>query len=521
MEKPSWFRTLVKPLPPDKRKDVIDEVTPSASPGFDFFLLVVLSCSIATLGLITDSPAVIIGAMLVAPLMSPIIGIGLASVTGNAILLRNATSALLRGALLAIALAALMTLINNQLPFFSIQELPKEVLARTRPTPIDLVIALAGGIAAAYAMTQPNISAALPGVAIATALMPPLCTVGIGIALGRWDVAGGATLLFITNTVTIAFAAVSVFFLRGFSSNFQIKNHQIPRSLVLAALLTALLLVPLSYFSLKFFSEASENRLINTVVADEVRSLGGAELVELNVNRNGFGLDMVVTVRTGSSLRYEQVVKLQKAIVDGIHMPVSLKVSQVIAENLDPLIPPTRTFTPTLTSTSTLGPSPTATHTSTPTLTTSPTVTNTATSTLTPIPSPTSTSTPAPSFTPTPSEGEIIRFSLPDQRIYQRPGGPIIGYLYAGQKVTILYGREINNGLTWVEIRDAEGRLGWIPEVFIQILLPTSTLTISPTTTVVPLTPSPSLLPSLTATPTLITLTPTHSVGLIGVFCLA
>jgi hypothetical protein len=93
-------------------------------------------------------------------------------------------------------------------------------------------------------------------------------------------------------------------------------------------------------------------------------------------------LDMVVTVRTGSSLRYEQVVKLQKAIVDGIHMPVSLKVSQVIAENLDPLIPPTRTFTPTLTSTSTLGPSPTATHTSTPTLTTSPTVTNTATSTL-------------------------------------------------------------------------------------------------------------------------------------------
>ena len=146
MEKPSWFRKIIKSLPPDKRKDVIDEVTPSASPGFDFFLLVVLSCSIATLGLITDSPAVIIGAMLVAPLMSPIIGIGLASITGNTTLLRNAISALLRGALLAIALATLMTLVNNQLPFFSIQELPKEVLARTRPTPIDLVIAMAGGV---------------------------------------------------------------------------------------------------------------------------------------------------------------------------------------------------------------------------------------------------------------------------------------------------------------------------------------------------------------------------------------
>ncbi len=256
------------------RKGIIEEITPAASPGFDFFLLVVLSCSIATLGLITNSPAVIIGAMLVAPLMSPIIGIGLASITGNTTLFRNAFSALLRGALLAVALATLMTLVNNLLPFFSIQELPQEILARTRPTPIDLVIALAGGVAAAYALTEPNLSAALPGVAIATALMPPLCTIGIGIALNRWDVAGGATLLFITNTITIAFASVLVFFLRGFSSSFHIQNHKIPRSLVVAALLTALLLVPLSYFSFKFFKEASENRLINTVVAEQVRKPG-------------------------------------------------------------------------------------------------------------------------------------------------------------------------------------------------------------------------------------------------------
>jgi uncharacterized hydrophobic protein (TIGR00271 family) len=490
MEKPTWFRTLIKPLSPDKRKDVIDEVTPSASPGFDFFLLVVLSCSIATLGLITDSPAVIIGAMLVAPLMSPIIGIGLASMTGNATLLRNAISALLRGALLAIALATLVTLLNNQLPFFSIQELPKEVLARTRPTPIDLVIALAGGVAAAYALTQPNLSAALPGVAIATALMPPLCTVGIGIALGRWDVAGGATLLFITNTVTIAFASVLVFFLRGFSSDLRIKNHRIPRSLVLAALLTVLLLIPLSYFSLKFFKEASENRLINAVVAEEVSSLGGAELVEIKVNRNGDSLDLLITIRTGSSLRYEQVVSLQKAIVEGIHQPVSLKVSQVIAENLDPLIPPTRTFTPTPTQTSTPGPSPTATNTSTPTMTASPTFTVTFTRTSTSLPTATATST------NNPSEGVVVRFVLPGLKIYQRPGGPVIGSLIPGQKITILYGKEIYGGLIWVEIQDSDGRIGWAPAVFIQQLLPTSTPTSPATSTLVPSTSTLSLSPT-------------------------
>jgi uncharacterized hydrophobic protein (TIGR00271 family) len=486
MDEPSRFRTLVKPLSPDLRKAVVDEVTPAASPGFDFFLLVVLSCSIATLGLITDSPAVIIGAMLVAPLMSPLIGIGLASITGNTTLLRNAVSALLRGAILAVALATLMTLVNNQLPFFSIQELPKEVLSRTRPTPIDLIIALAGGVAAAYARTQPNISAALPGVAIATALMPPLCTIGIGIALGRWDIAGGATLLFITNAVTIAFAAVLVFFLRGFSSNFRIRNHKIPRSLTLAALLTVLLLVPLSYFSLKFFREATANRLINSVVENEVRNLAGAELVELDVNRNGSSLAMVITIRTGSALHYEQVVELQKAIVAGIHQPVSLKISQVIAENLDPLIPPTATRTASPTLTSTPGPSPTATRTPTPTQTQTPSPTASATVTITPTTTWTPLPTSTPTATPTPASGEIVRYVLPDFKIYQRPGGPIIGNLLPGQKVTILYGVEIYNGLVWIEIQDEDSRIGWIPEVFIHILLPTPTQAPSPTPTQTP-----------------------------------
>jgi uncharacterized hydrophobic protein (TIGR00271 family) len=481
MEKPSWFRMLIKPLPPDKRKEVIDVITPAASPGFDFFLLVVLSCSIATLGLITDSPAVIIGAMVVAPLMSPIIGIGLASITGNTKLIRNALSGLLRGALLAVVLAALMTLLNNQLPFFSIQELPKEVMARIRPTPIDLVIALAGGVAAAYAMTQPNISAALPGVAIATALMPPLCTIGIGIALERWDVAGGAILLFITNAVTIAFASVLVFFLRGFSTNLEIKNHRIPRSLILAALLTILLLVPLSYFSVKFFREASDNRLINSVVAEEVRKLDGAELIELKIDRTDAGLDMVITIRTGMALRYEQVVGLQKAIVDGIGQSVSLKISQVLAENLDPMIPPTPTSTLTRTLTTTPGPSPTPTDTPPPTST--------------PLPSATRTET------PTPAMGEIVKFSLPDPKIYQTPGGPVIGNLLSGQKIIVLYSTQMYNGLLWIEIQDSDGRVGWIPQVYLHLILPSPTPTNSPTITVRVQLPSATI-EQLAVTPT-------------------
>jgi len=447
---------LIHPLSVDERKEVIAEIAPSASPGFDFFLLVVLSCSIATLGLVTNSPAVIIGAMLLAPLMSPIIGIGLASIIGDDKLLKSSASALLKGAGLAILLSFLMTLVNRFLPFVALQELSAEVLARIRPTPIDLVIALAGGLAAAYAMTRPNLSAALPGVAIATALMPPLCTVGIGIALNRWDVAGGASLLFITNAVTIAFASALVFFLRGFSAEVRRAGQRLPRSLVLSAILVAILLVPLSYYSVKFFREAAENRLIHSIVAQEVEKLGNAQFVDLKVIHRDDSLDMVITIRTNVAHDYNDVVALQKAIVDGINRPVSLKVDQVIAEQLDPLIPPTPTMTPLPTFTQTPGPSPTATA--------SPTVTPTATPTMTSTP----TMTPTPTLTPTPAMAEVVRTAMPALQLYQSPGGPVIGPLLPGQSLTVLYGRREYDGLVWVEVLDSDGRIGWIPEVYLK-----------------------------------------------------
>lgn len=435
------------PLNATEKIEVTQDVRQSATSGFDFFLLVVLSCSIATLGLITDSPAVIIGAMLVAPLMSPIIGIGLSSITGDSFLARNSAVALFRGAILAILLSSLMTLINAKLPFVVLQDLPSEVLARTHPSPIDLVIALAGGLAAAYALTRPNISAALPGVAIATALMPPLCTVGIGIALLNWDVAGGALLLFITNAITIAFAAALVFFLRGFSPDTHLVDQQLPRTLVISALITLTLLVPLTYYSVQFFQQANENRLINEVVNREVSRVD-AELVEMDLSRAGSNLDMVITVSTSKALRYEQVIALQKAIVDGLQLPISLKVNQIFTERLDPLIPPTLTSTPTITP---LGPTPTATMSPSPT------------------PSPTATVTLTPTATATPGLVQFFNTSLVRLQLYQSPNGPVIGQIRSGQVLTLLYGREELGGLIWVEVMDIEGRVGWVPEIYLRV----------------------------------------------------
>lgn len=450
------FRKIVKPVTLERRAEVQVQLRDSCTPDFDFFLLVVLSAVIATLGLLTNSAAVIIGAMLVAPLMSPIIGIGLASLTGDARLFRDAGVALGRGALFAILMAVLLAWSNRYLPFVTLQELPGEIMSRTRPSPIDLTIALAGGMAAAFALALPSISAALPGVAIATALMPPLCTVGIGIALGRWDVAGGALLLFLTNAVTIAFAAMLVFFALGFATKRE-AGRRAPRALLVSAGFTLVLLVPLTVLSASFFQNAAENRQINSVVGTQVATLG-AELIDLQVVQDGDTLHMTVPLRVSKQLSYEDVVNLQKSVALQLQRPVSVVVNQVVAVQLNPLIPPTFTITPTA-------------ATFTPTATYTPTVTSTFTPSPTMVP---------PTPTATPQLAHIPRNSGRTLDLVQQPGGPSIGKIRPGDFVTVLYDSKIYDGLVWWEVMDADGRIGWLPQIDLVVVTLTSTVTPKP-----------------------------------------
>jgi uncharacterized hydrophobic protein (TIGR00271 family) len=490
-----WWRRILRPIDVERRAEVQVFMRDSSRPTFDFFLLVVLSCIIATQGLLVDSPAIIIGAMLVAPLMSPIIGLGLASLTGDERLLRDAVVAILRGVLLAVLISFVLTWVNLKLPFVILSDLPQEVLSRTHPGPIDLGVALAGGAAAAFALAMPNISAALPGVAIATALMPPLCTIGVGLALGRMDVAGGASLLFLTNMVSITFAASLVFFSLGFRSSFRSSANRIPQSLFISAILTAILLGSLSYLSYEFVQSANENRLIETVVRQEVARLNNAELVEFQSSYEGAGLHFNIVLRTASQLRYEDIVKMQNDLANQLQQPVSVVVSQVLASRLDPLVPPTHTPTPTETHTPTPGPSPTYTLTPTPTFTATPSLTPTATDT--------PTATPTPTFTSIPAQAKAVATGFPILRLYQSPGGPDIARLRQGDPLTVLYGVQILDGLVWVEVQDAEGRVGWIPQVYLFMITATPTDTIQPTET-----PVATLTPTLFVTGTPVSPTP-------------
>lgn len=466
----TWLTQYIKPATHKRRLEIIEDIRTASTPGFDYFFLVILSGAIATLGLINNSPAVIIGAMLVAPLMSPILGIGLGSLTADTKLARNSFSSLIRASFLSILLSTLITLSNMYLPFVpTLIEIPYEVLSRTQPTPNDLIIALAGGLAASYALAQPHLSAALPGVAIATALMPPLSTIGIGIALGRWDIAAGATLLFLTNAVTIAFSAILIFFLEGFRPRYRKDNDKPQRTLLISGILTGVLLIPLTYLGARLVTQSQEYRLINAIVETEVAEMFDAEIADIIINRSEQDLRLEVTIRSSSPPAHFQVLSLQEALVARLDRPVALTVTHIRADILDPLIPPT--YTPTLV-TPTSGPSLTHTHTPTPT----PTITSSSTTTPTLTATPSATPIPP---TPTPRAAMVIDTGTAIYYdLYQKPGGPVIGRLQRSAPLFDLYEQTIYEGYIWARVMDAEGRIGWFPLRYMLYPSPTPTATV-------------------------------------------
>lgn len=194
----------------EDRVDTYRQIRRAARPRQDFFIMMALSGGIAALGLILDSPAVIIGAMLIAPLMSSIIGMGLAIIQGDLRFLWTSTGATLRGIALVVFIGGLIGM------FYLDRHGTGEMLSRTGPTLLDLLVAILSGFAAAYALCRKELSATLPGVAIAVALVPPLATLGLFLGMLEPALAYGALLLFLTNLFAIVVSSSMVFSLVGF-----------------------------------------------------------------------------------------------------------------------------------------------------------------------------------------------------------------------------------------------------------------------------------------------------------------
>lgn len=278
---------LLPELSPQDAYELRHQVIDEGSLSQGYVLMCALSAGIATLGLLQSSTAVVIGAMLISPLMSPIaaLGFGFASIDGQRV--RDAAKVVLVGALIGIATGMLLTLISP------IRTATPEILARTEPTLLDLAVALLSGIAGGYATVRNKGGTAI-GVAIATALMPPLATVGYGLGVMNPAYALGAFLLFLTNLSAIAFAFALIARLSGAAR--PLANVEWKPRYVIAGLGAFLVLAtPLALTLVRVSQEASlrssaRSAITNAIGSDEV------SFAQLDINWPLFGSPQVHAV---------------------------------------------------------------------------------------------------------------------------------------------------------------------------------------------------------------------------------
>lgn len=316
---------MVEKLNQETKAAIIINIKNESKPDKYFFIMVLLSCIIATYGLLSNSVAVIIGAMLIAPLMYPILNGALSLTLSSHKLMRSAVIAELAGVAIAIVCAVILTLL---LP---VSDITNEIIIRTKPTLLDLAIAIASGFAGTVAICYRPSSAILPGVAIASALMPPLCVIGIGLAKHDFNIAGGATLLFLSNIIAINVAGIIVFELVGFGQKYiSLEDENNPKALILKkfvypGFLLLLITIPLVYFMNQSFANTNIENKINKTLKDGIMLIDtGNEVVSMNFKTINNKIIVNTTIRSVKSLLPSEIRQFENKLEYELGSPVGI-----------------------------------------------------------------------------------------------------------------------------------------------------------------------------------------------------
>ena len=237
----------------DKRETINEIKNKKSMSGANAWMLM-CSIVIASVGLNTNSPAVIIGAMLISPLMSPILGIGLAVGINDKDTLKKSLAHFTTAVIIALVTSFLY------FSFTPLRGITEEISARTAPGPLDIFIAFFGGIAGIVSIARKDLSTTLPGVAIATALMPPICVTGYGIATGNIEIAVTSFFLFFINTVFVSFATYIVvhFILKFPQKDFINKKEKRKNTYYILGFLATIAII--SYFPFTKILKDRENQ---------------------------------------------------------------------------------------------------------------------------------------------------------------------------------------------------------------------------------------------------------------------
>jgi uncharacterized hydrophobic protein (TIGR00271 family) len=318
-----------QPPGPDPREEARRQIASGASLDAPYAVMNVLATVVACYGLLENSAAVVIGAMLIAMLLGPISGIALALVAGDEVLLRRAVFAEVCGVLLVLATSFALGKYYRDLPLGS------QVLTRTTPNILDLIIALAGGTAGAYATITPKLRASLVGVAVATALVPPLSVCGLCLARGETGLAWGGFLLFFANFVAIQFAFSVVLGLYGLYRTVPderaSRRAALARQSVSVTLLVVLAVVLGGSFRQSTAQQQTEGH-VRAALLKGLTAYPGAQLADLQFDHGRGVLTVTAIVRASGAVSPAKVAALQAQLPSVRGESVVLQVRSVITK---------------------------------------------------------------------------------------------------------------------------------------------------------------------------------------------
>ena len=291
-----------EPWTDEERKQTLDELFPDDHTLIPylkrFATLIILSTMIASFGLIANSAAVVIGAMLVAPLMTPMLALAASLMYAQMRRFLGSLTVIILGTLGAIVTGWVVAKVAGGT--LTASSLSPELLARTAPSLLDLGIAVAAGLAGGYVLTHKGAGSSLPGVAIAVALVPPLATVGVALEFGVTDLALGALLLYTTNLIAIVLSASIVMFISGFVPDYvrQIARGHLGLRLLPWGLALVAIAVPLGLHTKAVIEEEAFVRDITNAVEDWDPQ---ATIVKIDADRSGSQATVSMTVATTTS----------------------------------------------------------------------------------------------------------------------------------------------------------------------------------------------------------------------------
>lgn len=308
----SWLRSLRPALTPLEKESVQWRAGANAPLTTDYMILLAVSALLASFGLLQDSVAVVIGAMLVAPLLGPLAAASTGLATARVDVLARSAFTLLAGIVGAVVMALG---VGSVIP---IDAPTDEMLVRGSPTIVDLGVAISAGVVGAYATARKDIPAALAGVAIAAALVPPICTTGLALGLRDADLALGSLLLFTVNTISVVVVGAVVLWWMGLR-----PAEDRRRSAGWAAAVTATVL---AFVMVVAGLDAFQGARRATIAADDVRALFPEdEVVEVDTEGTG-PVVVTATIRTTTRLDDAIVRAAEDRLEDDLGRKVDLRV---------------------------------------------------------------------------------------------------------------------------------------------------------------------------------------------------